>query len=107
MMFVTGSKAAPPHSDPPIVPGRFQVPLTDGGVNNPSYLDPLNNLTNESCDAVENSERSSTVMNWRAYGRGFKGNGWVGHACSPGTSEAGTDRSSIGNKDSPVSRFST
>src|SRR5678815_1573980 len=106
-MFVDGSYAAPPHSDPPIVPGRFNVPFKEGGVNNPSYLKPSNILTSESRDATEKSERSSTVMYWRQYGFGFNGNGCVGQVCSPGTSETGTGLSSIGNKGSPVSRFST
>src|SRR6476659_1909132 len=106
-MFVDGSYAAPPHSDPPIVPGRLKVPLSEGGVNSPSYRKPLNILTNESRDATEKSERSLSVMSWRQYGFGFKGNGWVGQVSSPGTSEAGTGLSSIGNKGSPVSRSST
>src|SRR5690349_8242451 len=106
-MFVDGSYAAPPHSDPPIVPGRFKVPLREGGVNSPSYLKPLNILTNESRDVTEKSERSASVMYCRQYGFGFKGNGCVGQVCSPGTSETGTGLSSIGNKGFPVSRFNT
>ena len=56
---------------------------------------------------LKNQKDHLTVMSWRQYGFGFKGNGCVGQACSPGTSEAGTGLSSIGNKGSPVSRFST
>src|ERR1051325_8305628 len=106
-MFVEGSYAAPPHSDPPIVPGIFKVPLREGGVNSPSYLKPLNILTNESPDAVEKLERSVTVKYWRQYGLGFTGKGCVGQVSSPGTSEPGTALSSMGNNGSPVSRFST
>ena len=41
----------------------------------------------------------------RARGGGFRGNGCVGNARSPGTSLSGTARSSTPNIGSPVSRF--
>jgi hypothetical protein len=47
---------------------------------------------------------SASVKLWRENGSGQVGNGWVGEACSPGTSEAGTGRSSIGQTGSPVRR---
>jgi hypothetical protein len=55
----------------------------------------------------DKSVKSSSVMEVRDKGFGAKGNGWVAQACSPGTLERGTARSSIRNNDSPVSRFKT
>ena len=42
-----------------------------------------------------------------AKGGGLVGNGCVGQPCSPGTSLAGTGRSSIGQIGSPVTRLKT
>ena len=50
---------------------------------------------------------SSAVNDCVANGGGVVGNGCVGHACSPGTSLAGTGRSSIGQIGSPVTRSNT
>ena len=53
------------------------------------------------------SRRSSFDTPWRSNGGGRVGNGWVGAACSPGTVDAGTGRSSIGQTGSPVTRSNT
>ena len=50
---------------------------------------------------------SFSVKDCRANGGGAVGNGCVGHACSPGMSDFGTGRSSIGQIGSPVSRLNT
>src|SRR5688572_23418458 len=107
MMDVSGSYAAPPHSEPPMVPGTFRDPCTEGGVKSPSYLKLLKSLRRESFEDGEKSATSSIVMNCLAYGAGFNGKGCVGEASSPGTSDAGTSLSSTGNSGLPVSRSST
>ncbi len=53
------------------------------------------------------SIRSSSVSPYISYGAGRVGNGWVGEVFSPGTSDCGTGRSSIGHTGSPVSRLNT
>ena len=53
------------------------------------------------------SIRSSSVMPCRSNGAGLVGNGCVGEYHSPGTSPAGTGRSSIGQTGSPVTRSRT
>src|SRR6266849_10783401 len=50
---------------------------------------------------------SSTVTACRAYAGGFVGNGCVGDVFSPGTSDCGTGRSSIGHTGWPVTRSKT
>lgn len=50
---------------------------------------------------------SSTVKPCFVNGAGFVGNGCVGYAASPGTSLAGTDRSSTGHSGFPVTRSNT
>jgi hypothetical protein len=50
---------------------------------------------------------SSTENDCRPNGAGFVGKGCVGQDCSPGTSLAGTGRSSIGQSGSPVTRLNT
>ena len=53
------------------------------------------------------SIRSSTVMPCRSNGAGRVGKGWVGDVRSPGTSDCGTGRSSMGQTGSPVTRSKT
>ena len=53
------------------------------------------------------SMRSSTPMPCWSNGGGFVGNGWVAAVTSPGTSDCGTGRSSMGHTGSPVARSST
>ncbi len=50
---------------------------------------------------------SASVKDWRAKGLGQVGKGWVGEACSPGTSDLGTGRSLIGQIGFPLRRSST
>jgi hypothetical protein len=50
------------------------------------------------------STRNSRVMSRYSNGGGFVGNGCVGDARSPGTSDGGTGRSSIGQIGRPVAR---
>src|SRR5437016_2919284 len=89
-----GSKEAPPHSPPPSVPGAAIVPCRLGGVYKvPARMSAatLDTYSRASGEMLVGSKR------WAAYGGGFSGKGWVGQAFSPGISEAGTGRSSIGN----------
>ena len=53
------------------------------------------------------SIRSSSPTPWCANAGGRVGNGWVDDACSPGTVDGGTGRSSIGHTGSPVARSKT
>ena len=55
------------------------------------------------CSVTPNA--SSALISMGTSGRGSVGKGWVGHASSPGTSLAGTRRSSTGKSGSPVSRL--
>ena len=50
---------------------------------------------------------SSSSNPCRSNGGGLVGNGWVGERVSPGTSLAGTGRSSMGQTGSPVTRSKT
>ena len=50
---------------------------------------------------------SFSVNDWRANGGGVVGKGCVGDDCSPGMSDCGTGRSSIGQIGAPVTRSNT
>ena len=50
---------------------------------------------------------SASVNDWRANGGGAVGNGCVGQLISPGVSDCGTGRSSIGHSGAPVMRLKT
>ena len=90
------------------VTGIEIVPRMLGGVNRPSLrLARIFSRSAAWSASGSSGLMSSTVKLCRANGSGQVGNGCVGLACSPGTSEAGTGRSSIGQIGSPVSRFST
>ena len=56
---------------------------------------------------VKSIRSSGTLRKLRAYAGGLVGNGCVGLVVSPGTSEAGTGRSSIGHTGCPVTRSNT
>src|SRR5689334_9174376 len=95
---------APLHVAPPWKPGITMVPLVLGGVN----AGPERYFTNwrnaDSCASGEMSVRSDSPRNCRLKGGGFTGKGWVEAVCSPGTSDDGTGRFSMGKRGSPVSR---
>ena len=56
---------------------------------------------------VKSIRSSGTRIMLREYAGGFVGNGRVGDVFSPGTSDCGTGRSSIGQTGTPVVRSST
>ena len=111
-MPVSGSKPAPPHSAPPTEPGSCRVPLRspspspriDGGV----YICPSTNGAAISRASARSSgvksTRVSTEMPCTSNGAGRVGNGWVGETHSPGVSEPGAGRSTMGHTGSPVTR---
>ena len=90
---------------PSVPPGDSS--RTDGGVN----IGPERYCRNISRASARSSGvksiRSSSVMPCRSNGAGFVGNGCVGASRSPGTSDGGTGRSSIGHTGSPVTRSKT
>ena len=90
---------------PSVPPGDSS--RTEGGVKiGPErYLLKISNASARSSGVK--SIRSSAVIPCRSNGAGFVGNGWVGESRSPGTSEGGTGRSSIGQTGSPVTRSKT
>src|SRR5882724_1658456 len=106
-MPFAGSTAAPPHSAPPSNPGKMMVPSRLGGMKGMCGRTFTNVSMTALRDSGEMSVISSAENNWRVNGAGFKGNGWVGQVDSPCKSDGGTDFSSMGNNDSPVSRLNT
>src|SRR4029077_3652768 len=56
---------------------------------------------------VKSMRSSGTLMKLRAYAGGLVGNGCVADSFSPGTSDCGTGRSSIGHTGWPVTRSKT
>ena len=104
-MPLSGSTAAPPQLAPPTVPGRCTVPGSEGGVNSGPMRKRVMASTASARSAGVKSTRSSTVTPWYSKGAGLVGNGCVGEACSPGTSDGGTGRSSIGHSGAPVTRL--
>src|SRR5262245_34444071 len=96
----------PPQFAPPSPPGNTSAVLGGApsaryahGVNGPALYKPFFStscLQAATCSAVvsETVTRSSGLNATRAIGGGLTGIGCVGNACSPGTSLAGTERSS-------------
>jgi hypothetical protein len=79
-----------------------------GGVNNPSLREFINSSRMAARSAsVARGLMSFSVNDWRANGGGLVGCGCVGELHSPGTSDCGTGRSSIGHKGLPVTRSKT
>jgi hypothetical protein len=101
---VAGSTAAPPHPAPPMTPGMATVPCSDGGVySGPRRYGAI------SCSAAcrsagVNASTSVAVNPCVEKGAGRVGKGCVAAARSPGTSLAGTGRSSMGHNGRPVVR---
>src|SRR5580693_5526357 len=92
---------------PPTLPGAMTDPSKLGGVNGPWLLYPAIRALDARLSAGVGPQASSTVNPCIPNGAGNTGKGWVGHASSPFTEEAGTGRSSIGKRDSPVTRLKT
>jgi len=80
---------------------------SEGGVK----IGPMTNSFASSRAFARNSGvksiRSSSVSPLRENGAGLVGKGCVGAACSPGTVDGGTGRSSIGHTGLPVTRSKT
>src|SRR5262249_10189238 len=108
MVPFVGSTAELPQLAPPLWPGNSIVPFMLGGVNRPSLRESRNRWRAASCcSAVRNGLMSFSVKDWRAKGRGRVGKGCVSDVYSPGTSDWGTGRSSMGHRGSPVLRLNT
>src|SRR6185503_2279911 len=104
----SGSTADLPQLVPPLWPGISIEPFMLGGVNNPSLRQPLKASRNASFSASGmKGLMSFSVKDCRANAGGFVGNGCVGEENSPGTSDCGTLRSSMGQSGSPVLRLKT
>src|SRR5579872_3724847 len=105
---LAGSTAAVPQLAPPPTPGIVTVPFMLGGVNRPSLREFRIRSRQVACSASGMYGLTSfSVSACLAKGGGLLGKGCVGHACSPGTSDFGTGRSSIGHNGCPVTRSST
>src|SRR5215469_11137807 len=103
-----GSTAALPQVAPPLLPGIWTDPCRLGGVNNPSLRKILNSCRISACSAsLMYGLMSFSVKDCLANGGGLVGNGCVGQAASPATSDLGTGRSSTGHNGSPVTRSKT
>ena len=97
-MPVSGSTAAPPQfAPPPTRSAARSCRCTDGGVNSGPMREPLDGLDRQRAqfrrevDEIVDASRPEY-----SNGAGLVGNGCVGEARSPGTSDGGTGRSSIG-----------
>src|SRR5262245_14339750 len=104
-----GFDAVVPQFAPPCAPGNEIVSSSPGGVNKPLFraLSMRFFQSSCSCRVRRYGLTSAGVSFCRANGGGFVGKGWVGHACSLGTSLLPTGRSSIGQIGSPVVRLNT
>src|SRR5580693_8526149 len=108
MVPFAGSTAELPQLAPPLLPGICTVPFRLGGVNKPSLRQVWSMvLTWAFSSSVRYGLISFSVKDCRAKGGGLVGKGCVGQDSSPGTSDCGTLRSSIGQRGSPVTRLST
>src|SRR3954470_21623009 len=106
---LVGFDAVQPQFAPPCAPGIETVSFNDGGVKSPSFRAFVIRAFHvaRSSAVRMNGLISSAVSFCGARGGGTVGNGWVGHACSPGISLDGPRRSSIGHMGSPVTRSKT
>src|SRR4029077_4175603 len=88
---LVGSTAEVAQLAPPPTPGIESVPRRLGGVKMPS-LRALRIFSRQAdCSSAGRYGLTSlSVRACRANGGGLVGNGCVGHACSPGTSDFGT-----------------
>ncbi len=100
------STAMPDQFSPPMLPGKMMVPCSDGGVKmGPARSDAIS-ARHWSRPSGVTPKASSAVIRAGTRRKGSAGNGWVGHACSPGTSLGGTGRSSTGKSGVPRTRSS-
>ncbi len=77
-------------------------------MNSPSLREFASSSRIAACSAsVAYGLMSFSVKDWRAKAGGLVGKGWVGELHSPGTSDCGTGRSSMGHIGSPVTRSKT
>src|SRR6267142_6007917 len=112
-MWFSGSAPAPGQFVPPAVVAMVSAAsgpstlLTTPGRNiEPSlYRDTMRRAS--ALRSGVKLIRSSTPTDCRAYAGGLVGNGCVGDVFSPGTSDCGTGRSSIGHTGWPVTRSKT
>src|SRR5689334_3720818 len=107
---LVGLAAVVPQLAPPCAPGIATVSMpTAGGTNSPPFRAlAMRSVHVARCSAVRMYGLISlSVSDCFAKGGGFVGYGWVGHACSPGTSLFSTGRSSMGQIGSPVTRLKT
>src|SRR5437660_5368327 len=98
----------------PPEPGNVKVPLvplagstTDGGVNIGPIRYPLIASSAICLSCGVQSMRSLSVNPCLSTAAGLVGNGWVGDVFSPGASDCGTGRSTIGHTGWPVTRSKT
>src|SRR5688572_14209785 len=108
IMPFCGSTAERPQFVPPLWPGIWTEPRRLGGVNSPSLRQPLKASLSTCCSAAGMCGlMSRSVNDCLANAGGLVGTGCVGDDHSPGTSDCGTGRSSIGHSGSPVLRLNT
>ena len=92
----------------PLTLGMTIVSPNAGGVNRPVRALESRSFHQPFCSSVMNASYISlTVMPWRLKGGTTVGNGCVGDVTSPGTSDCGTLRSSMGHSGLPVTRSNT
>ena len=99
------SHATPPQCSPPMLPGTMQA-AADARRREDAVIAQR---AEHAAARVQIRRRRAPEIRLRSICcgtrlAGWSGNGCVGDACSPGTSLAGTGRSSIGNSGLPVSR---
>src|SRR5436190_23845599 len=121
-MFVTEDTYKTPVSASTAPPGQLAPPTWEGNISVAALpfvsgtIGGVYSGPNLYCEAIwmasarsagVKSIRSSRLVPWRSNGAGLVGNGWVGEVLSPGTSDCGTGRSTIGQTGSPVTRSNT
>src|SRR4051794_6480074 len=105
---VVGSAALPKFNAPPFTLGMRIVSTNPGGVKNPvRALDNRSFHHAFSSSVMNASYISLTVIPCRLNGGTTVGKGCVGDVTSPGTSDCGTGRSSMGQSGLPVTRSNT
>src|SRR5258706_13058600 len=107
-MPVSGPLAPAGQLAPPVMVGSISVAsgpshlLTTGGVYSGPILDRDTSFTASALISGVKSIRSSIETPWRSKAGGLVGNGCVAALFSPGASDCGTGRSSIGQTGCPV-----
>src|SRR5262249_11321060 len=112
-MCVSGSYPAPGQLVPPLAVPNVSAASswlspTIGGRNiGPVLYRATLSFACARNSGVKSIKSSGTLTYCLAYAGGLVGNGCVGDVFSPGTSDCGTGRSSIGQTGSPVTRSKT